>query len=31
VEKHSSGRHQADDQTVMAIQRAAGSEASFND
>jgi phosphoserine phosphatase RsbU/P len=31
VEKHSSGRHQAGDQTVMAIQRAAGSEASFND
>lgn len=31
VEKHSSGRRQADDQTVMAIQRAASSGASFND
>jgi len=31
VEKHSVGRRQADDQTLMAIQRAAGAEAAFND
>ncbi len=31
AEKHSSGRRQADDQTVMVIQRAASADAAFND
>jgi phosphoserine phosphatase RsbU/P len=31
VEKHSSGQRQADDQTVMVIQRAAAADAAFND
>jgi phosphoserine phosphatase RsbU/P len=31
VQKHSSGRHQADDQTVMVIQRAAAAQSAFND
>jgi hypothetical protein len=31
VEKHSSGRHPVDDQTLMAIQRGVAADAAFND